>query len=156
MKEIKKKLISPLIIIVAIVLQLLWRSWPHFYVDLFNFLSIGIILLALRHGEGIGALSGTLAGLIQDSMTLHVFGLAGLTKTGLGFFVGLAYRKLNLASFLNQSLFLFTASSIELVLWTGLANLIFPVNPPVHLEAFWFQPFTTALISSFVFRLLNR
>lgn len=156
MKLIEKRLISPAIIVVAIILQMLWRSLPHLYADLFNFLSIGTILLALRHGEAVGALSGSLAGLIQDSLTLHVFGLAGLTKTGLGFLVGWAYRKLNLASFLNQSLFIFTASSAELVLWAGLAHLIFPVNPPLHLGAFWFQPITTTLIASFVFHSISR
>lgn len=155
MNEIRKSLVSPIIVAAAIILQILWRSIPHFYGDLFNFFSMAVILLALRHGEGIGAISGSVAGLIQDSLTLHIFGLAGLTKTCLGFAVGLAYRKLNLATFINLLLFIFAASSFELLIWTGLANLIFNFNPPILFGAFWFQPLTTTIITGFIFRLVK-
>lgn len=155
MNKIRKSLVSPIIVAGAIILQILWRSVPHYYGDLFNFFSIVVILLALRHGEGIGAISGSIAGLIQDSLTLHIFGLAGLTKTGLGFAVGLAYRKLNLAPFINQLLFIFVASSLELLMWAGLSNLIFNFNPPVKLGAFWLQPLTTTIISGFIFKLIK-
>ncbi len=155
MKALRKSLISPLIVASAIILQIWWRSVPHYYGDLFNFFSIAVILLALRHGEEIGALSGTVAGLIQDSLTLHVFGLAGLTKTGLGFVVGLAYRKLNLTPFINQLFFIFMAASLEHLIWAGLANLIFNFNPAVKLGAFWFQPLTTTLIAGFIFKLIK-
>ncbi|MCX7974886.1 MAG: rod shape-determining protein MreD [Candidatus Aminicenantes bacterium] len=156
MSGVRKSILSPLIIITAIIFQMLWRGLPHFYADAFNFLSIAVILLALRHGEGIGAFCGSLAGLIQDSLTLHVFGLAGLTKTSLGFIVGLGYRKLNLASFINQVLFIFAVSAFELLLWASLANLIFSFNPPFHLGWFWLQPLTTTLVTGFVFRLINQ
>lgn len=155
MNEIRKSLVSPIIVGGAIILQILWRSVPHYYADLFNFFSMAVILLALRHGEGIGAISGSVAGLIQDSLTLHIFGLAGLTKTGLGFAVGLAYRKLNLVPFINQLLFIFVASSFELLIWAGLANLIFNFNLPIKLGAFWFQPLTTTLIAGFIFKLIK-
>jgi len=150
--EIRKSLISPIIFGVALILQILWRSVPHSYADLFNFLSVAVILLALRHGEGAGAIGGSVAGLIQDSLTLHLFGLAGLTKTCLGFAVGLAYRKLNLTPFINQLLFIFAAGSLELLLWAGLANLIFTFHPPIESGSFWFQPIGTTLLSGFLFR----
>jgi len=155
MKEIRKSLISPLIFGVALILQILWRSVPHSYADLFNFLSVAVILLAMRHGEGAGAIGGSVAGLIQDSLTLHLSGLAGLTKTCLGFAVGLAYRKLNLAPFINQLLFIFAAGSLELFLWAGLANLIFTFHPPVESGSFWLQPLGTTLLSGFLFRLIK-
>lgn len=155
MNEIRKSLVSPIIVSLAIILQILWRTIPHYYGDLFNFFSIAVILLALRHGEGVGAFSGSVAGLIQDSLTLHIFGLAGLTKTGLGFAVGLAYRKLNLTPFINLFLFIFVASLLELLIWAGLVNLIFNFNPPIKFGAFWFQPLMTTLIAGFIFRLIK-
>jgi len=147
---------SSLIILLALLLQFLWRSTPRAIDDLFNFFSIIVVYLALRYGEIAGTLSGTVAGLAQDALSLHVFGLAGLTKTGLGFGVGLAFRKLNLQPLGRQLLILFFACWFELLVWTGLAYLIFGLKAPVWSGTFWLQPLTTALVAGLLFRLNNR
>jgi len=147
---------SSLIILLALLLQFLWRSTPRTINDLFNFFSIIVVYLALRYGEIAGALSGTVAGLAQDALSLHVFGLAGLTKTGLGFGVGLAFRRLNLQPLGRQLLILFFACWFELLAWAGLAYLTFALKAPLWSGTFWLQPLTTALITGLLFRLTNR
>ncbi len=140
----------------ALLLQALWRSTPHSFNDLFNFLAIAVVYLALSKGEITGAVVGTICGLAQDSLGLRVFGLAGLTKTILGFSVGLAWRKFDLSAFSRQFMVLFLACSLELVIWSGLALVIFGVHAPFWYGVFWLQPLTTSLTSSFIFHLRHK
>lgn len=143
-------------LVVAVLLQIFWRSTPSYLNDLINFLSVGVIYIAASRGEGVGAVVGSLAGLIQDSLTLRVLGLAGLTKTCLGFLVGLAFRKLNLQPFARKLLLLTLAAFLEIIIWSGLAFLIFAMHPPVWSGVFWFQPFTSGLIASVGLQVRNK
>lgn len=151
-----RSLAEPLIaLIVAVVLQIIWRSTPSYLNDLFNFLSVGVIYIAASRGERVGAVVGSLTGLIQDSLTLRVLGLAGLTKTCLGFGVGLAFRKLNLQPFERKLLAFTLAAFLETLIWSGLAFLIFAMTPPAWLLAFWLQPLTSGFVASLCFQLRN-
>ena len=63
-----------------------------------NLVLTAVVYLALAYGPVTGMLSGTLGGLVQDSLAGGIVGLGGLTKTLIGFVVGVLSTQFNLSS----------------------------------------------------------
>ena len=63
-----------------------------------NLVLVAVVYLALAYGPVTGMLSGTLGGLVQDSLAGGIVGLGGLTKTLIGFVVGVLSTQFNLSS----------------------------------------------------------
>ena len=55
---------------------------------LVNFVLIAVICLALAFGALTGLLAGVAGGLVQDAVAAGVVGIGGISKTLVGFFVG--------------------------------------------------------------------
>ncbi len=125
-------------------------------VTLVNGFSIAVVVVAFRRGETLGALVGTVCGLIQDSFTAGVFGLAGLTKTLLGFGTGYIARKIHLGSFARLFVFLFLASLLEWLAWVGFYILIFGERVYARNGLLFFQPLATASAASVILALRRR
>ena len=53
-----------------------------------NTFSVVVIYFAFKKGEVFGAIMGMICGLIQDSFSIGVFGVAGIAKTILGYLAG--------------------------------------------------------------------
>ena len=56
-----------------------------------------VVYVALSSGSVPGMLTGTVAGLIQDSLSTGVIGIGGLAKTIVGFITGIVGTQLNIA-----------------------------------------------------------
>ena len=54
-----------------------------------NLVLVAVVYLALTYGPVTGLLSGMIGGLAQDALAGGIVGLGGLTKTLIGFIVGL-------------------------------------------------------------------
>ena len=122
----------------------------------FNAFSVVVLYFSIRRGEIFGALLGTMCGLAQDAFSLGVFGVAGLTKTLLGFWTGYISRRIDVAPLTRNALFMLVMSVLEMALWILITAVV--RLKPVNLQGglVFLQPVVTALLGSSLFALERR
>ena len=113
-----------------------------------NGFSLAVVAFAVRKGEIFGAVLGTACGLVQDTFSLGIFGVGGLTKTLLGFWTGYVARRIDITPGLRSAAFLFVMSTLELILWILLGGLVLGQRVNLHGGLIFLQPFTTAFLGS--------
>jgi rod shape-determining protein MreD len=113
----------------------------------FNAVTIVVVYVAIRRGETMGALAGTLCGLAQDAFSLNVFGVAGLTKTLLGYWTGSISRRIDVAQPARNALFLLIMSVLETILWVLLTGLVRWRAVNVEGGLLFVQPVVTAVLA---------
>ena len=121
-----------------------------------NAFSLVVVYFSISRGEVFGAFLGTACGLIQDSFSSGVFGLAGLTKTLLGFGTGFVSRRIDVSSFFRRAVFILLMSSLELGAWAGLKALVFSERIYLGRGLLLLQPPLTSLAVSLLFVVLKR
>ncbi len=131
------------------------RAHPSL-VLVFNAFSLVVILFAVWKGEVFGAVLGTACGLLQDSFSLGVFGVAGLSKTLLGYAAGYVSRKIQIGPSFRSFVFVFICSAGELAVWTFLYTLVFSRKMASGNPLILFQPLATAAVGSAVLALVRR
>ncbi len=122
----------------------------------FNPFSWVVLYFALTRQELFGALTGTVCGLLQDSLSIGVFGVGGLSKTLMGFACGYISRKINVAPFVRNLVFLFLLALTELAVWKGLASFLFRTRLTTDRGLVLLQPVVTALVVAALLRLSRR
>lgn len=122
----------------------------------FNAFSVVVLYFSIRRGEVFGAILGTMCGLAQDAFSLGVFGVGGLTKTLLGFWAGYISKRIDIAPFARNTLFMLAMSVLEVILWVLLSAAV--RLKPVNLQGglIFLQPVVTALLGSSLFVLERR
>ncbi len=113
-----------------------------------NVYSIVVIYSAFFHGELFGAFTGLTCGLLQDSFSFGVFGVAGIAKTVTGYVVGSLSKKIDISSFLRKFFFFSIVLSLELLLWGGLYFLVYSQSVYAGRNLILLQPFVTAFVAS--------
>jgi rod shape-determining protein MreD len=73
---------------VALVLQTTIAGMTMTGGSLVNVVLIAVVYVALAFGPVTGMLAGTFGGIVQDALSGGVVGIGGLSKTIVGFFVG--------------------------------------------------------------------
>ena len=131
------------------------RAYPPL-VLVFNAFSLVVILFAVWKGEVFGTVLGTVCGLLQDSFSLGVFGVAGLSKTLLGFAAGYVSRKLHIGPSFRNFIFVFICSAGELAVWTFLYALVFSRKMASGNALVLFQPLVTAALGSAILALVRK
>ncbi len=121
-----------------------------------NGFSLAVVAFAARKGEIFGAALGTACGLVQDTFSIGIFGVAGLTKTLLGFWTGYVSRRIDVSPLHRSAAFLFVMSGLELILWILLGALVLGQRVNFQGGLLFVQPFTTALLGSSLLALLRR
>ena len=122
----------------------------------FNAFSVVVLYFSLRRGEVFGALLGTMCGLAQDAFSLGVFGVAGLTKTLLGFWTGYISHRVDVVPFVRNALFLLVMALLEITLWLGLTSLVSVRSIDLRGGLVFLQPFVTAILGSLLVALERR
>jgi rod shape-determining protein MreD len=122
----------------------------------FNLLSVVVLYAAVRKGEIYGAVTGMLCGLLQDSFSLGVFGVAGIAKTLAGYTAGSVSKKINLASFSRRYSFFALILILELALWAFLYSFISSSRIYTAGGLIFIQPFLTALVAVGIAPLIKR
>lgn len=122
---------------------------------LFNFFSLIVIYYAMEKGEIYGALLGAFCGLLQDSFSLGVFGVAGIAKTIMGFSAGYFSGKINVIPFRRSFMFVFLLLCLELIIWSVLYSFIFSQRVSTGGGLIFFQPLATALLGSLAYRFIR-
>lgn len=128
----------------VLVYSLAGASGPRLLI-VFNAFSVVVLFFSVRRGELFGALLGTLCGLAQDTYAMGVFGVAGLTKTLLGFWTGFISRRVDVASFARSALFLLVMSVLEMVLWVVITAVVRLETVNWHGGLVLLQPVVTAV-----------
>lgn len=123
---------------------------------IFNLMNVVVIYFAVKKEEIFGACTGSVCGLIQDSFSLGVFGIAGLSKTVMGFAAGYISRKINIYSLSRNFVFIFLMSGGELILWSLLYSFIFSENINTGEGLIFFQPLGTAILGSLFFQIMGK
>ena len=82
-------------IIIALVLFAAFSYISVYLIQAINVFSLVVIYYAASKGEIHGACLGSVCGLIQDSFSLGVFGVAGIAKTIMGFAAGFVAKRIN-------------------------------------------------------------
>jgi rod shape-determining protein MreD len=121
----------------------------------FNLLSVVVLYAAVRKGEIYGAVTGMLCGLLQDSFSLGVFGVAGIAKTLAGFTAGSVAKKIDTASFSRRYTFFSLVLILELAVWLFLYSAIFSQRVNTAGGLIFLQPFLTALAAVGMFPLMR-
>jgi rod shape-determining protein MreD len=121
-----------------------------------NAFSLVVVYFSISRGEVFGAVIGTICGLIQDSFSSGVFGLAGLTKTLLGYGTGFISRRIDVTSFWRKAAFVLVMTSLELAAWLGLKSLIFSERVYLGRGLLLLQPPVAALAVGLLFAVLKR
>jgi rod shape-determining protein MreD len=143
-------------LLLAFLFYTVFKRISHSLIQLFNIFSLIVIYFALEKGESFGACLGTVCGLIQDAFSLGVFGVAGLSKTIMGFLAGYISRKLDVSPFFRKLIFIFVLLSLEFVLWTFLSLFIYSERLLIGRTLQSFQPLATAVLGSVLFFLLGQ
>lgn len=81
---------------------------------------VAVVYLALSSGPTVGLLSGTIAGLAQDSMGTSVVGIGSLAKTVIGLATGIVGAQFIMARPLPRFIVFFVASVVEMLLVIGM------------------------------------
>jgi rod shape-determining protein MreD len=122
----------------------------------FNAFSVVVLYFSVRRGEVFGAVLGTMCGLAQDTFSLGVFGVAGLTKTLLGFWTGYVSRRIDVAPFARNALFMLVMSVLEMTLWFLITVVVRLDSVNLHGGLSLLQPVITAILGSSLFALERR
>jgi rod shape-determining protein MreD len=83
-----------------------------------------VVYVALMSGPVAGLLTGTMAGLIQDFLTIGVIGIGGLAKTLVGFLAGVIGTQFIVTQPLPRFCVFFVATVIHQVVFMGLYTLL--------------------------------
>jgi len=149
-------LFGGLVIFISVVLYLFLQNVSFLFPFLFNVFSIVVIYFAVEKGEVFGDFTGMACGLIQDSFSLGVFGVAGIAKTLLGYFTGLISKKINIVPFFRNVLFNITMLIFELLVWVFIYTLIIGEKLYTANGLLFLQPFCTALAASVTIALVRK
>lgn len=139
-------------LVAVFVYSLAGASAPGLLV-VFNAFSVVVLFFSVRRGEVFGALLGTACGLVQDAFSLGVFGVAGMTKTLLGFWTGYISRRIDVAPFARNALFMLIMALLEMFLWLGLTALVRVRSIDLRGGLVFLQPVITAILGSLLFAL---
>jgi rod shape-determining protein MreD len=88
-----------------------------------NLVLVAVVYLALTYGPVTGLLSGMIGGLAQDALAGGIVGLGGLTKTLIGFIVGLLSAQFNLTSTVPRLVIFVVATFVHQLLLAGLQRI---------------------------------
>jgi rod shape-determining protein MreD len=143
-------------IIIAFLLYTTLSKISLSLVLLFNVFSLVVIYFGVEKNEVFGACVGAFCGLIQDSFSLGVFGVAGLAKTITGFMAGYIAKKIDVHPPLRSFVFIFLLISFEFILWALLYSFVFSGSINTGRGLIFFQPLSTALAGSVLFFFLKK
>ncbi len=143
-------------VLVAFLLYSLLAKISVSLLFLFNFFSLVVIYFALEKGEIYGACLGAFCGLLQDSFSMGVFGVAGIAKTIMGYAAGYFSGKINVTPFRRNFVFVFLLLCVELVIWSFLYSFIFSEKVGTGGNLIFFQPLVTAVLGSLAYRFIRK
>jgi rod shape-determining protein MreD len=142
-------------LILAVIMYTLLESISFSTVLIFNIFNLVVIYFAMEKGETSGAILGMVCGMIQDSFSAGVFGVAGISKTITGFLAGFVAKRIDIVLFSRNFIFIFFLSGMELIIWAFFYVFIFSERINTGQGLIFLQPMGTALLGSISFKLIR-
>jgi rod shape-determining protein MreD len=121
-----------------------------------NIFAAAVIVFALNRGELAGAVLGMICGLIVDSFSLGIFGLAGIANTVTGFAAGVISRKINVLPLGRTFVFIGLMGLLDVALWMLLTSVFFAEGLAWGGGLVLVQPLGTAVLGTLVVWLSRR
>ena len=121
-----------------------------------NLVLVAVIYLALSYGAVTGLLAGMVGGLAQDSLAGGIVGLGGMTKTLIGFFVGVLGAQFNLSTTVPRLVMFVAATAVHQVVFEGLHALIGGRPFAIHLSAMLIQALANGLVGIVAFFIVEQ
>ena len=88
-----------------------------------NLVLVAVVYLALAYGPVTGMFGGMIGGLVQDALAGGIVGLGGLTKTLIGFVVGVLSAQFNLTSTVPRLVIFAVATFVHQLLLAGMQRI---------------------------------
>ncbi len=85
---------------------------------------IVVVYVAIKSGPSTGLVAGTVAGLIQDSLSSGILGIGGLAKTIVGFLAGVLGSQFIVTAPLPRFLLLIMGTALHAAIFMGLYTLL--------------------------------
>jgi rod shape-determining protein MreD len=89
-----------------------------------NLVLVAVVYLALTYGAVTGMLAGTIGGLAQDALAGGIVGIGGMTKTIVGFAVGVLGAQFNLSTTVPRLVMFVAATFVHEMMFAGLHALV--------------------------------
>ena len=89
-----------------------------------NLVLVAVVYLALAYGAVTGMLAGTIGGLVQDALAGGIVGIGGMSKTIIGFVVGVLGAQFNLSSTVPRLVMFVAATFVHEVVFEGLHAMV--------------------------------
>ena len=111
-----------------------------------NLVLVAVVYVALAYGAMTGLLAGALGGLAQDTLGGGIVGIGGLTKTMIGFAVGVLSSQFNLSSTVPRLVMFVAATFVHELVFQGLQAIV--VGRPFALK--WSTVLVQALVNGLI------
>lgn len=111
-------------ILIAIALQTTLAGFVFRGSTAIDLVLIVVVFVAIKSGPVTGLLAGTVAGLIQDSLSSGILGIGGLAKTIVGFGAGVLGTQFIVTAPLPRFLLLMLATGVHAAIFIGLYTLL--------------------------------
>ena len=121
-----------------------------------NLVLVAVVYLALAYGAVTGMLAGTIGGLTQDALAGGIVGIGGMTKTIVGFAVGVLGAQFNLSSTVPRLVMFVAATFVHELMFEGLHAMIGGRPFTLQWSATLVQALVNGLVGVTVFLLVER
>ena len=120
-----------------------------------NLVLVAIVYLALAYGAVTGVLAGMLGGIAQDALAGGLVGLGGMTKTLIGFVVGVLGAQFNLSTTVPRMVMFLAATFVHQLVFESLSAMIGGRHFSPQWTATLVQALTNGLIGVLVFTVIE-
>jgi rod shape-determining protein MreD len=121
-----------------------------------NLVLVAIVYLALAYGAVSGMLAGAIGGLAQDALAGGIVGLGGMSKTIVGFVVGVLGAQFNLSSTVPRLVIFVAATFVHELMFEGLHAMIGGRPFGLQYSATLIQALVNGLVGVTAFLLVER
>ncbi len=116
---------------------------------------IVVVYIAIKSGPSAGVLAGTVAGLIQDSLSSGILGIGGLAKTMVGFLSGVLGSQFIVTAPLPRFLLLIMGTVLHAAIFMGLYTLLNLRQFPAPYASVFAQALGNAVVGVVAFQMIE-
>jgi rod shape-determining protein MreD len=120
-----------------------------------NLVLVAVVYVALAYGALTGLLAGALGGLVQDALGGGIVGIGGMTKTLIGFLVGVLSAQFNLSTLVPRLVMFVAATFVHELMFQGLQAITGGRPFSLKLSALLIQALLNGLIGVAAFVLVE-
>lgn len=116
-----------------------------------NLVLVAVTYLALAYGPVTGMLAGMAGGLVQDALAGGIIGIGGLSKTLIGFCVGVLGAQFIVSTMVPRLIMFVAATFVDELVIEGLGALVGGRAFSMHIDATLIQALMNGLIGVLAF-----